>query len=91
MRAGQQKKRNLTVAVTKMIEAWSWVLALGGLSQLVLAGKKLRVAWVVGFGTSVLWAVFAVTTGSFGFLLSATIFGFVHVRNWILWGPHESH
>lgn len=68
-----------------MTEAWSWVLAAGGLGQLWLAGKKLRSAWVVGFVTSCLWAVFAVMTGSWGFLVSAVVFGFVHVRNWLLW------
>lgn len=69
-----------------MIEAWSWILAAGGLGQLWLAGRKYRSAWIVGFATSCLWAVFAITTGSWGFLVSAAIFGYVHVNNWILWG-----
>lgn len=69
-----------------MTDVWSWILASGGLLQLWLAGRRLRLAWVVGFVTSVLWGVFAVSTGSWGFLVSAVVFGFVHVRNWMLWG-----
>jgi hypothetical protein len=68
-----------------MFDVWSWVLAGGGLLQLWLAGKRLRVAWVVGFVTSMLWVAFAFATGSWGFLVSGVIFAGVHVRNWILW------
>lgn len=68
-----------------MFDLWSWVLAAGGLLQLWLAGRLMRSAWAVGFVTSVLWAVFAVATSSWGFLFSAVVFGFVHVRNWVLW------
>lgn len=69
-----------------MAEAWSWALAAGGITQLILTGRMIRAGWLVGLATSIGWAAYAVTTDSWGFLVSAGVFGGVHIRNWIAWG-----
>lgn len=64
---------------------WSLLLSAAGLVSLYLAGLKNLWAWVVGIGTQLLWATYAITTAQYGFLLSAVAFTAMYVRNWWLW------
>ena len=70
-------------------EIWSWMLTLCLLTVLYLTGKHLRVGWLVGIGSQVLWVTYSVITRQWGFLAGAVIIGVMYVRNWILWGKDE--
>jgi len=64
---------------------WSISLAAIGILGIYLAGNKSRWGWALGFGAQVLWAVFAVVTGQYGFILSAIAYGIVYGRNFSKW------
>ena len=64
---------------------WSFALAGLGILQIYLTGKKLRIGWVVGIATSVLWFIYGLATTQYGFLISAIVFGAVHYKNWQSW------
>lgn len=68
------------------MDLWSYGLAGLGIAQIVLTGQKKRIGWIVGLATSCLWVAFALVTKQYGFLISSTVFGTIHVRNWIAWG-----
>lgn len=65
---------------------WSFALAGLGIAQIWLTGKKIRHGWLVGVLTSVLWFIYGVTTEQYGFLVSAVVFGVIHIKNWQAWG-----
>ena len=64
---------------------WSISLAAIGILGIYLAGNKSQWGWALGFGAQLLWAVFAVVTGQYGFILSAVAYGIVYGRNWGKW------
>lgn len=70
--------------------AWSWILTAIGATGLLLAGKKVPWAWLVGLGAQVLWVAYAVATRQWGFLASAFIYGSVYLRNHLLWQRAEA-
>lgn len=65
---------------------WSFALAGIGVFGLFLAGKGNHYGWMVGIGAQVLWAIYAVTTQQWGFLLSCFAYGWVYAmplyRRW---------
>ena len=65
---------------------WSFALAGLGIAQIYLTGKKIRFGWIVGVITSALWFIYGIVTAQYGFLISAVVFGSIHIRNWIDWG-----
>lgn len=68
-----------------MMEWGSWVLASLGIFGLYLTGEKKAAGFVVGAGVQILWIIFAVTTGQYGFILSAIGFGFFNLLNLYKW------
>lgn len=64
---------------------WSIVLAITGIVGLYLAGSKNLWGWVISFAAQVLWIIFAMVTGQYGFILSALAYGWVYARNYIRW------
>lgn len=64
---------------------WSLALSALGILGIYLAGRRSAIGWAVGLGAQVLWIVFAVTTGQYGFILSALAYGTVYARNWWAW------
>lgn len=73
----------------RTVDYWSYGLALLGIGQIVLTGKKKRIGWLLGLATSCLWVAFALTTKQYGFLVSSAVFGTIHIRNWIAWGKDK--
>lgn len=63
--------------------AWSLVLAAIGVAGMWVAGKS-RYGWWVGFAAQPLWAAYAITTGQYGFLITAFAYGAVYLRNALL-------
>lgn len=61
--------------------------ALSCMSLLVayLAGSLHRDAWIVGLIAQVLWTVYAVATGQWGFLFSVAGFTVLYLRNHLRW------
>ncbi len=59
---------------------WSWLLTASSLLSLWIAGRW-RWGWLVLAGTEPLWAVYGATTGQPGFIVSATAFALVGLRN----------
>lgn len=64
---------------------WSWVLAAVGVTGLYLAGRRIWWAWLIGLAAQVLWIAYAIATAQYGFLVSATAYGAVYLRNAVLW------
>lgn len=64
---------------------WSFVLAAIGIFGLYIAGKQIWWGWAVGLGVQVLWIAFALTTGQYGFILSALAYGWVYGKNALAW------
>lgn len=64
---------------------WSVVLAVIGILGIYLAGNKSRWGWALGFWAQILWAVFAMVTGQYGFILSSVAYGWVYGRNYLRW------
>lgn len=68
---------------------WSIVLALLGITSMVLAGNKLKSAWVIGLISQVIWITYGFITNQWGFVLSGVAFSIVYVRNLLLWHAEE--
>lgn len=64
---------------------WSIALAAVGILGIYLAGKKNLWGWAVGVGAQLLWIVYAIVTGQWGFILSALAYGWVYGLNWWRW------
>jgi len=71
-------------------QAWSWALALLGVSGLWLAGSNCRAGWLVGIAAQAAWVGYAVATRQWGFLLSAAAYTVVNARNWRRWAHPAS-
>jgi diacylglycerol kinase len=67
------------------MDYWSFVLAGLGLLQLWMSGSHLRTNSLVGGLTSVGWFFYGVQFQQWGFLISASVFLVVHVRNYVRW------
>lgn len=63
----------------------SVVLSVLALTNAELAGRKLRVAWVVGMVAQVGWVCFMLVTGNWGFLISIAGFTVIYIRNYRAW------
>lgn len=68
-----------------MTPYWSYVLTALGVLGLLLAGSRKRVGWALGLAAQPLWALYAVATGQWGFILSAVIYGATYSLNWWRW------
>lgn len=64
---------------------WSFTLAAIGILGIYMAGKKNAWGWFIGLSAQVLWIVFAVVTGQYGFIASALAYGFIYGKNWLAW------
>ena len=72
-----------------MSPLWSYVLAVIGITAMLLAGKKRVIAWPIGLISQIVWASYAIATRQWGFLISAIAFSAVYARNWYLWFREE--
>jgi hypothetical protein len=64
---------------------WSFVLAGIGIFGLWLAGRQMATGWLIGMMAQVLWAIYAVATTQYGFLLSCVGYGWVYFKNYRCW------
>lgn len=70
-----------------MSPVWSWVLGLPGAGVLLLVGdeKTKRLGWTCGLALQAVWYSYAITTGQWGFVVSATAFTLVNARGLVRW------
>lgn len=68
---------------------WSFALAAVGIVGLVLAGRKNAAGWAVGLGAQVLWVVYALVAGQYGFIVTAVAYGYVYGKNYLAWRRDE--
>jgi nicotinamide riboside transporter PnuC len=69
--------------------ALSYVLAAGGLTGLLLAGRKRKIGWLIGLACQPLWIWFAVASGAYGLILNSLGYGAVYAVNWYRWTIEE--
>lgn len=62
-----------------------WVVTIVGVIGFRLAGKKVWWAWYVNILNQILWAIFAITTQQWGFLLGIPLYMYVFVKNAYEW------
>lgn len=60
-----------------------------GVFGLWLVGRKLSAGWAVGIGAQALWAVYALATRQYGFMLSVIAYSAINVKNWRAWRAQE--
>ncbi|ADD81085.1 gp087 [Rhodococcus phage ReqiPoco6] len=64
---------------------WSVILAVIGVAGLYLTTQKNVLGFAIGFSVQILWIIYAVVTGQYGFILSAVAYAVVNViglRKW---------
>ena len=64
---------------------WSWILTAVGVTGIYVSGKRNYWGWGIGLGAQVLWLTYALTTGQYGFLVSAVAYGWVYAKNFRAW------
>lgn len=62
----------------------SWCLAPFGLAGMWAAGKRKAWGWALSLLTQALWAVYAIVTGQYGFLVGTLSYAFVYLRNFLI-------
>ncbi len=68
----------------------SWCLAPFGLLGMYLAGQKKTWGWLVSMGTQSLWALYAVGTGQYGFLIGTCSYFAIYLKNYLAWRKEET-
>jgi len=68
-----------------LISYGSWCLAPFGLYGMYATGRKKTWGWLLSMCTQALWAVYAVGTGQYGFLLGTSAYFAVYLRNFLAW------
>ena len=64
---------------------WSWILMSVNLTAMILAGRKLWQAWLVGVAAEMMWVAYGYFTQQWGFSFFGFIFGAVYLRNAYKW------
>ncbi len=65
-----------------------------GFVAMLLAGKKRRIGWALGFWSEFAWATWATYDHAYGIYPWCVIWSVVYARNWWLWrqgGTHAIH
>lgn len=66
---------------------WSFVLMAFGVAGIYLAGRDKAVGWAIGMFAQILWLIYGLVTGQYGFLISAVVYGIVYTKNFLAWQP----
>ena len=65
--------------------AWSYVLAVIGVTGIFFVGRKTIWGWWVLLFNEALWIAYALITDQYGFILSAIAYAAVYIRSYIHW------
>lgn len=66
-------------------QLWSWILTGIGATGWYLAGRKNRWGWFLGLAVQVLWFMYAIGTGQYGFIVGAMLYGTIAAKNFLSW------
>ncbi len=66
-------------------QIWSWVLGLIGVVGFFLAGNKIWWCWYVNIFNQILWLIYSIVSGQWGFLAATAVYSVVFTRNAISW------
>ena len=72
-----------------MVEYWSWLLAILGVSGMYFVGKKTVWGWLVLLANEVIWVVYALVTQQYGFIVMAIAYAFVYIKSYFEWRKEE--
>jgi hypothetical protein len=64
---------------------WSWVLEGVGLLGATVIGRKHWWGWSILLTNTVLWAVYAVVSRQYGFMVASFFYAPIYTRNLIKW------
>lgn len=62
-----------------------WALTIIGLTGFILVGEKKWWAWYINLANQILWAIYALTTDQYGFLLAVVFYVVVFGINAYKW------
>lgn len=68
-----------------LITYGSWALAPFGLAGMIVTGRKKTWGWLLALTTQLLWAVYALGTAQYGFLIGTTSYAVVYLDNYLRW------
>ncbi len=68
-----------------LITYGSWALAPWGLIGMYVTGRKKTWGWLLALTTQVLWAMYAVGTAQYGFLIGTCSYAAIYFKNWVDW------
>lgn len=68
-----------------------WIMSIITLYSAFLAGSYKKHAWLVGLGNQLLWLVWILVTGTWGFLPMNLALWFVYGRNHWKWNQKDKH
>lgn len=72
-----------------MVEYWSWLLAILGVSGMYFVGKKSIWGWPVLLANEVIWVVYALFTQQYGFIVMAIAYAIVYIKSYFEWRKLE--
>jgi hypothetical protein len=64
---------------------WSWGLTIIGLSSCFLIGSRRKEGWLLATFVNIPWVVYAIISRQWGFIVSATVYIFLDLRNFVNW------
>ena len=70
-----------------MSPLWSWLLAAASLVGSELIARHRRAGWAIQLAGQLAWATYGATTGQWGFVAAACVFGPQNVLAWRRWRP----
>jgi nicotinamide riboside transporter PnuC len=68
-----------------MMQYWSWLLAIIGVTGIFFVGRKTIWGWHILLVNEILWITYAVITKQYGFIFSALAYGVVYIKSYLLW------
>lgn len=71
---------------------WSWLLTIVGALGFYLVGRRLLVGWLVCIFSEMLWILYALDTGQYGFIAGAAIYQWIAILSlwrWTICGKPE--
>jgi nicotinamide riboside transporter PnuC len=68
-----------------MMQYWSWVLAVIGVTGIFFVGRKTIWGWHILCINECLWITYAIITKQYGFIFSALAYAAVYVKSYMLW------
>jgi nicotinamide riboside transporter PnuC len=73
-----------------MMQYWSWLLAVIGVTGIFLVGRKTIWGWLILCVNEALWIAYALVTKQYGFIAMAVAYAAIYIKSYIHWKREES-